>query len=198
MEPRRFFTSKQRDAHHTRRDMPSSTMRSARRAFVVALLAGSATVAFSQDATKCKVHEQCVADAMLNKGSLALCPAKCGTYRAGADTSNLMVCQYFGSGRGSMAQRSTAGATCMPAYNCREDWNLCVQWNNNSAKATIFDQDGLASDAPLANVGDATAMRTACEEITSLATQTTGSAQGRGEHRLRLRKHLQRNRPRRL
>lgn len=148
-------------------------MRSTRRAFVVALLAYFATVAFGQT-TEC--DEQCVADAMLNKGSLALCPAKCGTYRAGADTSNLMVCQYFGSGRGSITQRSTDGATCMPAYNCREDWNLCVQWNDNSASATIFDQDGLASDAPYANVGDATAMREACEDITSLATQTTGSA----------------------
>ena len=69
--------------------MPSSTMRSTRRAFVVALLAYFATVAFGQT-TEC--DEQCVADAMLNKGSLALCPAKCGTYRAGADTSNLMVC----------------------------------------------------------------------------------------------------------
>ena len=149
-------------------------MRSTRRAFVVALLAYFATVAFGQTDTEC--DEQCVADAMLNKGSLALCPAKCGTYRAGADTSNLMVCQYFGSGRGSITQRSTDGATCMPAYNCRDDWNLCVQWNNNTASATIFDQDGLASDAPYANVGNATAMRAACEDITSLATQTTGSA----------------------
>ena len=41
-----------------------------------------------------------------------------------------MVCQYFGNGRGSFSQRASDGATCMPAYNCRDDWNLCVQWNN--------------------------------------------------------------------
>jgi len=77
--------------------------------------------------------------AILNKGSTAMCPARCGSYAGGADATNLLVCQTFGNGRGSNSQRAKEGAVCMPAYNCRDDWNPCVQWNNNTEGATVAD-----------------------------------------------------------
>lgn len=154
--------------------MPPTRRTFVRRTLAATLLAGFATGAVAQTSTTC--DDQCQADALLDKGSLSLCPTTCGTYRAGADATNLMVCQYFGNGRGTFAQRVSDGATCMPAYNCRDDWNLCVQWDNNTAGATINDQAGLASDAPYANLDDADVIRTACGDISGLTVQTTGSA----------------------
>ena len=116
--------------------------------------------------------------AILNKGSTAMCPARCGSYAGGADATNLLVCQTFGNGRGSNSQRAEEGAVCMPAYNCRDDWNPCVQWNNNTEGATVADQTGLAGNAPYNNLKNADRVRIACGDISSLTLQTTGSASG--------------------
>ena len=116
--------------------------------------------------------------AMLNKGSTAMCPARCGSYAGGADATNLLVCQTWGNGRGSNSQRAKEGAVCMPAYNCRDDWNPCVQWNDNTVGKTVADQTGLAGDAPYNNLKNADKGRAACQDITSLTLQNTGSASG--------------------
>ena len=66
----------------------------------------------------------------------------------------------------------------MPAYNCRDDWNPCVQWNDNTEGKTVADQTGLAGDAPYNNLKNADKVRAACQDITSLTLQNTGSASG--------------------
>ena len=75
--------------------------------------------------------QQRLLDASLSPG----CPTSCSSFHAGASINSTMVCTYAKSGVGYLSETLNQGLACYPAYNCREDWNVCLQWVKNTTHA---------------------------------------------------------------
>ena len=71
----------------------------------------------------------------LSPGTSIGCVSACASYHAGASVKDDLVCMYSASGVGTIEQSITDGAACFPSMNCREDWNVCVQWRKNEGKS---------------------------------------------------------------
>jgi len=102
------------------------------------------------------------------------CVSKCDSFHAGATKQSTLVCMFQASGVGTIEQNIERGNACFPAYNCREDWNVCINWNENDETTTTNNNNRDSKNVvipvtnPLANVSDLVKIRTSCEEITSL------------------------------
>jgi hypothetical protein len=100
----------------------------------------------------------------LNPSKHSGCMTPCDSYHAGADINSTMVCTYQASGVGTLKQNVEKGTACYPSYNCREDWNICIQWKTTDEKSPI----GIPKDNPYYNLTNYTALYNACSEITGL------------------------------
>ena len=107
----------------------------------------------------------------LSPGETNGCVSKCDSFHAGASTKSTLVCMYQASGVGTLTQNVEKGNACFPSYGCREDWNVCIQWQASKDHPT----ETIPDTNPLSNLGDNTKLRAACEEITSL---TAGGSSG--------------------
>jgi len=84
------------------------------------------------------------------------CLTFCNSYHAGASINSTMVCTYQASGVGTLKQNLDMGTSCYPAYNCREDWNICIQNKSNSLHQNIL------------NLSNQTIVSSTCMEILNL------------------------------
>lgn len=100
----------------------------------------------------------------LNPSQRAGCVTRCDSYHAGADINSTLVCTYQASGVGTLKQNVELGTSCYPSYNCREDWNICIQWKLTDNKSPIE----IPKDNPYHNLSNETALYNACSEITKL------------------------------
>jgi len=100
----------------------------------------------------------------LNPSQHPGCVTQCDSYHAGADINSTLVCTYQASGVGTLKQNVELGTACYPSYNCREDWNICIQWKLTDNKSPI----GIPKDNPYHNLSNETALYNACSEITGL------------------------------
>ena len=123
--------------------------------------------------------QQRLLDASLSPG----CPTSCASFHAGASTNSTMVCTYAKSGVGYLSETLHQGLACYPAYNCREDWNVCIQWIANTVQNTTHPnvEDNattppvtIPTTSPLSNLSDTSLLLAACQEITAL--QAGGSS----------------------
>ena len=89
-----------------------------------------------------------------DKSNKLNCMSSCNSYHAGASINSTLVCTYQASGVGTLEQILEKGTACYPAYNCREDWNVCIQKNNNSYNQI--------------NLSNQTIINNGCKEILNL------------------------------
>ena len=113
--------------------------------------------------------QQRLLDASLSPG----CPTSCSSFHAGASINSTMVCTYAKSGVGYLSETLNQGLACYPAYNCREDWNVCLQWVKNTTHAETPPVT-IPTTSPLSNLSDTSLLLVACQEITAL--QAGGSS----------------------
>ena len=113
--------------------------------------------------------QQRLLDASLSPG----CPTSCSSFHAGASINSTMVCTYAKSGVGYLSETLNQGLACYPAYNCREDWNVCLQWVKNTTHAETPPVT-IPTTSPLSNLSDTSLLLAACQEITAL--QAGGSS----------------------
>lgn len=100
----------------------------------------------------------------LNPSQRPGCVTRCESYHAGANINSTLVCTYQASGVGTLKQNVELGTACYPSYNCREDWNICIQWKLTDDKSPM----GIPKDNPYYNLSNETALYNACSEITGL------------------------------
>ena len=96
------------------------------------------------------------------------CVTPCDTFHSGATKHDTLVCMYQASGVGTLEQNIKTGNACFPPYNCREDWNVCIQWNATDAKVGRSAPEIIPKEDPMSDVTDNTKLRVACEEISNL------------------------------
>ena len=92
------------------------------------------------------------------------CMAPCDSYHSGANINSTLVCTYQASGVGTLRQNVELGKSCYPSYNCREDWNICIQWKEFDQKSPVE----IPPDNPYSNLSNYTKLYHACSEITGL------------------------------
>jgi len=90
------------------------------------------------------------------------CLSACSSYHAGASSSSTLVCQYAASG-----VAIGEGVACFPAYNCRDDWTVCVP--------TELGDAGLDGHV-MSDLGNQSAVAAACAEILDLPKGGTSFA----------------------
>jgi len=100
----------------------------------------------------------------LNPSYYPGCIAPCKSYHAGANTESILICTYQASGVGTLEQNVEKGISCYPSYNCREDWNICIQWNKNDKVAPLK----IPLENPYYNLSNITKLTNACSEISNL------------------------------
>ena len=100
----------------------------------------------------------------LNPSKYNGCIAPCNSYHAGADINSVLVCTYQASGVGTLEQNIKRGTACYPIYNCREDWNMCIQWKLTD----IITPKSIPIDNPYYNLSDLTLLYESCSEIINL------------------------------
>ena len=100
----------------------------------------------------------------LNPSKHSGCIAPCDSYHAGADINSILICTYQASGVGTLKQNVGSGTACYPSYNCREDWNVCIQWKSSDNESPIE----IPHDNPYYNLTNNTSLYKACSEITEL------------------------------
>ena len=100
----------------------------------------------------------------LNPSKYLGCLTPCDSYHAGADINSTLVCTYQASGVGTLRQNIEQGTSCYPPYNCREDWNTCIQWKDVDQKSP----QEITPENPYSNLSNYTKLYQACSEITEL------------------------------
>ena len=100
----------------------------------------------------------------LNPSQSPGCVTRCDSYHAGANINSTLVCTYQASGVGTLKQNVKLGTSCYPSYNCREDWNICIQWKLTDEKSPTE----ISKNNPYHNLSNKTALYDACSEITKL------------------------------
>ena len=100
----------------------------------------------------------------LNPSQSPGCVTRCDSYHAGANINSTLVCTYQASGVGTLKQNVKLGQSCYPSYNCREDWNICIQWKLTDEKSPTE----ISKNNPYHNLNNKTALYDACSEITKL------------------------------
>jgi hypothetical protein len=128
--------------------------------FILLLLCNLFTLSFSKINNLTLEQET----GYLNPSEYAGCSAPCDSYHAGASIDSILICTYQASGVGTLEQNVEKGISCYPSYNCREDWNICIQWN----KSDSVSPSHIPLDNPYYNISNRNSLRNACSEISNL------------------------------
>jgi len=128
--------------------------------FILILLCNLFTLSFSKINNLTLEQEQ----GYLNPSKYPGCSAPCESYHAGANKESMLICTYQASGVGTLEQNVGKGISCYPSYNCREDWNICIQWKQTDIVSPIH----IPFDNPYYNISNKTSLLKACSEISNL------------------------------